>query len=549
MDAEGEHTGPLLERLRRIEERLARVEAELNISAPVAPTEPPPTPAPAAVQDEEDLEFRLGGNWFARVGIVVIAIGVAFLLTFPYQGLPPVAPALMGYVIAAGVFLLSRLWRDSYALVSSYLRAAGLALLYFTTLRLSFFGTEAVVRADSPPGALLLVVVVTLSVVVALRRQSAYLAALALVLGYTTVTVVDSTAFTFAGLTILSALAAYLRLRYGWTLVMAVALGLTYLTHLMWAAGNPLLSHPLAMVTSPVINLGFLLLYAVIFGIATLFRRDNAEEQLADVSTSVLNGAGSYAVFLIVSLSGFSGASALLHVLASVTLLALAFAFWIRERSRYSTFVYAMLGYVALSVAILKAFTVPDVFVWLSVQSMLVVATAVWFRSRFIVVANFIIYVSVVLGYVVVSTGETGVSLGFGVVALVSARILNWQQRRLELRTEMMRNAYLASAWAVFPYALYHLVPRGYVILSWVGIAVFYYLMHLVIQNQKYRWMGHLTLLLTVAYVLVIGIIQLDPTYRIVSFLVLGIALVTVSLVFTRLRAKRRAARKDQPQT
>ena len=113
----------------------------------------------------------------------------------------------------------------------------------------------------------------------------------------------------------------------------------------------------------------------------------------------------------------------------------------------------------------------------------------------------------------------------------------------------MMLNAYLASAWAVFPYALYHLVPRDYVILSWVGISVFYYLMHLVIQNQKYRWMGHLTLLLTVAYVLVIGIIQLDPTYRIVSFLVLGIALVTVSLVFTRLRAKRRAARKDQPQT
>ena len=41
----------------------------------------------------------------------------------------------------------------------------------------------------------------------------------------------------------------------------------------------------------------------------------------------------------------------------------------------------------------------------------------------------------------------------------VTARLLNWQQSRLELKTGLMRNAYLLSAWLVFPYALYHLVP------------------------------------------------------------------------------------------
>jgi len=42
-----------------------------------------------------------------------------------------------------------------------------------------------------------------------------------------------------------------------------------------------------------------------------------------------------------------------------------------------------------------------DVFVWLSVQSVVVVATAIWFRSRLIVVANFAIFLAIVLGYVV----------------------------------------------------------------------------------------------------------------------------------------------------
>jgi hypothetical protein len=200
---------------------------------------------------------------------------------------------------------------------------------------------------------------------------------------------------------------------------------------------------------------------------------------------------------------------------------------------------------MALSVAISKLFAVPGVFVWLSAQSILVVATAIWFRSRFIVVANFFLYLLIVAGYVIVAREESGISLGFGLVALASARILNWQQDRLELKTEIMRNAYLASAFVVFPYALYHLVPSGFVSLAWVGIALFYYLMNLIIKAQKYRWMGHLTLLLTVMYVLVIGIVQLEPTYRILSFLVLGTALLVVSLVFTRLRMRKRKDKQD----
>jgi hypothetical protein len=308
---------------------------------------------------------------------------------------------------------------------------------------------------------------------------------------------------------------------------------------------NPFRGNTLTLVTSSPESIYALLGYASILAMGTLLRPDREREGFTASSSSFINGGGSYGLFLLHTLTSFQSTVASAHIIASLVLLGLAIAFWVREKSRYSTFAYAMLGYMALSVAIINLFAAPGVFVWLSVQSILVVATAVWFRSRFIVVANFILYLLIVAGYVVVATEETGISLGFGLVALASARILNWQQDRLELKTEIMRNAYLASAFVVFPYALYHLVPREFVSLAWVGIAMFYYLMNLIIKAQKYRWMGHLTLLLTVMYVLVIGIVQLEPTYRILSFLVLGTALIVVSLVFTRLRMRKRKVKQD----
>jgi uncharacterized membrane protein len=103
-----------------------------------------------------------------------------------------------------------------------------------------------------------------------------------------------------------------------------------------------------------------------------------------------------------------------------------------------------------------------------------------------------------------------------------------------------MRNAYLVTAFFIFPYALFHLVPRGWVSLAWVGAALLYYLLAAFLHNAKYRWMAHATLLLTALYLAIAGISRLEPVFRNLSFLVLGAVLLIVSLVFTRVRARRR---------
>ncbi|MFQ6113892.1 MAG: DUF2339 domain-containing protein, partial [bacterium] len=123
-------------------------------------------------------------------------------------------------------------------------------------------------------------------------------------------------------------------------------------------------------------------------------------------------------------------------------------------------------------------------------------------------------------------------------VALSSARILNWKKERLELKTDMIRNAYLASAFVIVLYGLYHAVPSNYVSLSWLGAALFYFGMSLALKNIKYRWMAILTIFAMIIHVFLIDMARLDPGFRIVLFLAVGVVLLVVSLIYTKHRKR-----------
>jgi hypothetical protein len=537
----------LSDRLDRIEHRLDRLEQQLQqavgMEANLAAAPEPAAefgvshPTLSGAASEEDLEQVVGQQWFAHAGILVLALGAAFALSLPYPGSPPALPSILGCMAASGLFLLARMWRETFQLISGYLRGAAMALFYFSILRLYYFGATPVLTTDSWIGKGLLLAAVILNLVLALRRRSPYLVALALGMGYLTLVLLDSPWLLCLGVTTLSALVVGCWRRHGWPVLLLLGIPAAYLSHFLWMLDGSLWKGVFQPAQEPYWTIFFILLYGVVLGVAPLLRRTSEPEDSLDAAGALLNAGTGYGLFLLHTALAFNSVMVGSQLVAAAVFLALAVVLWSIRRSELACFVYAMTGYLALSVAILSTFAAPNVFVWLSLQSVLVVTTALWFRSPFIVVANFFIYVAIVLGYMMVDKQETGVSLGFGLVALVSARILNWQRERLQLKTEKMRNAYLLSALFVFPYAMYHLVPKAYVALSWVGVAGMYYLLNLLVRNQKYRWMGHFTLLLTVLYLLVIGIIQLAPMQRVWSFLVLGTVLVAVSLIFTRQRA------------
>ena len=542
--------------LQDLERRLARLEQYLELppleSVASLPdpgaTGVPVTPSPGGEAAEGEFEFVVGQNWFSSVGVLALTCGVGFALLLPLASLPPAVPSLAGGAVAVALLLLARRWHTAFELVASYFRGAGMALLYFSALRLFFFGGTHVLNIDSASGRLLLGGLVLANLTVAMHRRSVGLLGLALVTGLVTVVVIGAPYVVFAGVALLLGFAAYAAVEHDWPWLLPFAIPAGYLAHLIWLLNRPWSGRSLQIVAKGEAGLFAVLAYVVINAMGSFRRRDRTEENPAVVLAVLLNCGAGYGLFLLATIGAAPAWFGPAHLAAAVVFLALAVSFWRSEASRIATFFYAMIGYLALSVALVKLIPMPNLFIWLSGESLLVVATALWFRSKPIVVGNFFVFVAIIVAYVTVAKQESGISIGFGVVALLTARILRWQQQRLELKTEMMRNAYLASAFVVFPYSLYHLVPRAYVTMSWVAVAVAYYLMNLIVRSPKYRWMGHLTLLFTALYVIVIGIFQLSATYRIVSFLVLGTVLLVVSLVFTQVRARNRRVAGEGPQ-
>jgi hypothetical protein len=499
-------------------------------------------------KQEDDLEFEVGQNWFAFAGILALTLGGGFLVVLPHPTLPPALPSVLGYAAVAVLFGVSHLGRKAFESVSRSLQGAAMALCFVATLRLFFPAPRNILDAHSLVGQAILLTALGINGLLAWRQNSPWLAAMALATCAATALFVGSAGFVLTILLATALFAVRISYRAKSPGLLLGAMPLAFGTYLLWAMGNPLRGGVYQFVTEPIWAPGSLLALIGVFALGSLRRLPpNTPEDGICNSSVLVNCALGFGIFLIHTVAAHSTYFAANHLIASVLLLALAMAYWRRLNSRIATFFYAMTGYAALTLAIVKTSASPGVFVWLSLQSLVVVATAVWFRSRFIVVANFVIYVAIVLGYVFVSKGESGISVGFGAVALVTARFLNWQQHRLELKTELMRNAYLLSAFIVFPYALFHLVPSRQVGLAWVGLALGYYGLNWVFKNRKYRWMGHATLLLTTCYLVVVGTRTFDPLFRVLSFLVLGTVLLVVSMVFTQLRKRQRTTQTIPP--
>lgn len=533
----------------QLEARLARIEARLGLEtaserADVAMTQSAPAGDGHTSQDfapvsAVQLEQQVEQGGFALAGVIALTIGVGFMLSLPYPRLPAAVPALLGATLAAGLLAAAHFGPRGFGALALQVRGAAMVLLFLATLRLFFFARPVALDLATPLGRTLLMLTVAINATVAWRQRSPWLVLLALVMGCAAVIAINAGWCTALALPLLAAGAVFAAHRGGWPAVGLAAIPLVYATYLTWAVGNPFRGGRFHYAAEPAAAPGLLLLALGIFAAGGLYRRQRDHEDGPTNTAALLNCILGYGCFLVHTAAAYPAGFAALHVAAFGALLGLAALFWLRERSRVSTFFYAMTAYAALSMAIVKASPAPEVFVWLSLQSVVVVTTAIWFRSRLIVVANFLIYAGIVLGYMAMTKRETGISLGFGVVALLSARILNWQRDRLELKTELMRNAYLLSAFIVFPYALYHLVPVRFVALAWVGLAVGYYGMNLLVQKQKYRWMGHATLGLAALFLLLIGSGRLDPVYRVASFLALGSVLLIASLASAR--AGRRA--------
>ena len=528
----------ILEHLKSIESRISKIENYLDLPATIPADQPDEEEVIISkkAESDEELEFRIGQLWFAKLGIFVFLVGWLIGNTLPYDGLSQIIPVLIGIVVGLATIFAGTFFKNKFTHISGWIFGSGFAIIYIAFLRLHFFSPDPVVSGMIP--ILVLTYIVSVALIFSgIKWNSPYITAFGFTLGYLSAFIGDESILIFLTIALIAAQATYLKTKSNWIGLFNFALAMSYILHMIWFINNPLIGNSLELQIGEPINLLFILLYMVIFTTA-YFADKKFEEYLPNTLSILVNTSMSFGLFLLIIILSQPTLGQVYNLIASIIFILFAILFYTKKSSKTGTFYYAMTGYAALSVAIILQFDKPDFFMWLCWQSLLVVSTAVWFRSKFIIVANFFIFLMIFFAFLILSGSTSGISLSFGIVALLSARILNWKKDQLELKTEQMRNAYLLTALLIIPYSFYHMFPSGYVAFSWIVVAILYYVFSLFLKNAKYRYMSLATFLLTVGYVFVLGITSEETVFKILSFLVLGAALIILSIIYTRNRNK-----------
>ncbi len=538
----------LSELFKRLELRVARLEEYLEIGPAI---EPKTEEAAAQVHTAEtpeapvSLEFRIGEYWLAHFGTVALLLGIAFILSYPFQSVPPILISLLGYSAVAGIFALSHFWRDSNQYLSKILFAGGLILIHFTTLRLHYFGENPLLTNVVLGRSAVLLVLVLITYLAAKRGQAVY-CGIALFLFYATSMIMDAGHFSLGLICLTAGLTGYFAYRHNWWNVTITSMVLANLTLLLFLLNNPLMGNALQAASDSYGSIYYVILCGAIFGGAQVVSR-RQPSAFSEVLDTTINSVGLLILSTLALQLFYKAQLGSFYLAVSALLLILASLSWHRHQTRYASALYASFGFAALSIAIFSRFQSPDYFVWLSWQSLIVVSSALWFRSRIIIVINFLIYLGIFLAYLGTAPSDNFVNLSYALVALASARILNWQQERLQLKTEAMRIAYLTSAFVIVLHGLYQAVPANLVSLSWLGAAIIYFLLSLILHRVKYRWMAIFTLFAVLIHVFLIDTARMAAEARILLFLAVGVVLLAVSVLYSKQR--KRASQEQEKET
>lgn len=145
----------------------------------------PSTVMPARSMKGADLESRIGGNWFNRIGVLAIFLGVAFFLKYAVDNdwIGPTTRVLIGVAIGVLFLVGGERLRKRYASYAYGLTGGGIAVLYASI----WFASSKRYGLISSTEAFALMVVVTVTASLLAARYSALpIAVLGLIGGFLT---------------------------------------------------------------------------------------------------------------------------------------------------------------------------------------------------------------------------------------------------------------------------------------------------------------------------------------------------------------------------
>lgn len=536
----------ILEQLNQLETRMNQVEKKLNITkysefpsyAEKDELKTVHSTIDEKIQDDIGMESRIGEVGLAWLGSIVLLFGISFMTQYLQNIGYSIFSSVLGFGSVIGVFITSFLIRKSYSSLSNKLNIISHLLLYYVTLRLHFYTSDPLISSKAASLTLLLIIF-GVQIFLFNKRKSEFLTGIALILLLVTAFISNTTHFMFSLVTLAAVTSVYFFFRYGWWRLLLISKFFVYISFFLWFFNNMNINDHTGTTVSD--QYGILYLFACVstYSIVTLIRQKGLFPDSLIFISVILNGI-LFSFLLSVFVFTFY-IDSYVGIFTAIALFALLFSVILKKYSswKFTPAFYALYGFVALSITIFGIYKLQYSFLLLSIQSLLVVSMALWFRSKIIIVMNLLLFLFLLATYHFITESVDIINISFALVSLITARIINWQRERLDIKTELLRDVYLVIAFFSVLYALLRIVPDNYVTLSWTIAALSYFVLSLLLHNIKYRWMAIFTMIATAIYLFIIDLTNVDIVYRIVTFMFLAIISIGVSLYYSKLKKKK----------
>ena len=534
----------LIKKVDNLENRLSRLEKKLESEGfrdPERLTADPETisisePRPSS-GDEDSFESRVGEYGMAWLGNIVLFLGILFLAQFMRKSGNDILSVAFSIVAVGGIYLTGHLTRKKFPYMSLLFNYNAHLLLFLAALRIHFFSDSPISENAFLGHGLVLVVLASL-IYLAYKQKSQTLLIIVWILALVTTIASSSTHFILPLMVAVSGISLFITYRFGWWTSLIISIVVVYLAFLFWMLNNPFMSGSLEVISDHQFGYVYLFASALLYSLLGLLpKSEKTREHMLNFSI-VLNGLGFSVIFTLATLSFFSENYFIYFGL--IAAFCIGYSIWLKIRSTWKAVsaMYAIYSFVALSICIAGIYNFPLAFYLLAIQSLLVVSMALWFRSRFIVIMNTILFMGLLFAYFVTPDSVDTINFSFAAVALVTARILNWKKKRLEIRTELIRNLYLFAGSGMVLYSLHNAVSAQFVTLSWALSALLFFLLSVLMHNKKYRWLAIITMLVTVFYLFIVDLQNISLGYRIIALMFIAIIALGISIFYSRIQKK-----------
>ena len=539
MDTRESEYRKIIERLESLEARLSVVESELGNKVPerrLPDREPIPSDDPNTSSDsidyEKGLESQIGRIGLAWLGSIVMLFAIIFFTEYLLKLDNKVLAYIIGYCAVVTIFFIAGYLKKSGSNLPAMFNLVGFVTVFYVTLRLHFFSSDPFL-SSRPAAIFLLLVIISFQTFLALKNKSQVYGILSIIFLLFTAIMSDSTHVLLPLISISAVGSVYYLYKYNWKVIFSLTVFAAYLVYFMWFFSNPLMGHEFKLITRH--NYGFIYLFLIgaYFCSLPLLRKEDGSNNDFVIAGIIINGLLFTFLLSLVTISFFR--ENYVALFAVITISCLGYSVLLKKRSdwNFASAFFALYGFMAMSISLYGLVGLPKVYLLLSIQSLVVVTMALWFRNRLMIYMNSLLFLTILLAYLFLSKSNNGVNFSFAIVSLVSARVINWQKERLSIRTEYIRNLYLIEGFVMVLFALYHSVPGQFITLSWTGAALVHFLLSFVLKNVKYRYMALGTMICATIYLFIVDLARIDLIYRVLALLFLAIVSIGISIYYT----------------